>query len=68
MKLMPVVGKLFHKIFSHHLRSAMMLLIIDNSVQRGFVTGLLGVFEHIYTLLAIMHLQDALINKHPLKS
>ena len=46
----------------------MMLLIIDNSVQRGFVTGLLGVFEHIYTLLAIMHLQDALINKHPLKS
>ena len=38
--------------------------VIDTSVQKGFVTGLPGVFEHIYSLSAIM--EDALANKKPL--
>ena len=37
---------------------------MDTSVQKGFVSGLPGVFEHIYSLSTIM--QDAATNKNPL--
>ena len=38
--------------------------VIDTSVQKGFITGLPGVFEHVYTLSAI--LQNATSAKKPL--
>jgi len=38
--------------------------VLDTSVQKGFISGMPGVFEHIYSLSAIM--QDALSNKKPL--
>jgi len=61
----PLLVKLFHKIVSHHLEMySRANNIIDTSVQKGFVTGLPGVFEHIYSLSAIM--EDALANKKPL--
>jgi len=31
--------------------------VIDTTVQKGFITGLPGVFEHVYSLSAM--LQDA---------
>ena len=59
-----MVGKLLHKILSCRLEEYLKLNdVIDISVQKGFVTGLPGVFEQIYTLSAIM--QDALTNKCP---
>jgi len=58
-----VVGKLLHKILSRRLEAYLKTNnVIDTSVQKGFVIGLPGVFEHIYILSAIM--QDALTNKH----
>ena len=63
--LTSVVGKLFHKILSHRLEMYLRTNgVIDTSVQKGFVSGLPGVFEHIYSLSAIM--QDAKTNKSPL--
>ena len=63
--LTSVVGKLFHKILSHRLEMYLRSNgVIDTSVQKGFVSGLPGVFEHIYSLSAIM--QDAKTNKSPL--
>ena len=63
--LTSVVGKLLHKILSRHLEAYLKANgVLDTSVQKGFVTGLPGVFEHIYTLSAIM--QDAVSNKFPL--
>ena len=63
--LTSVVGKLLHKILSRRLEDYLKTNnVIVTSVQKGFVTGLPGVFEHIYTLSAIM--QDALTNKCPL--
>ena len=66
-----VVGKLFHKILSHRLEVYLRANnVIDTSVQKpaskqkGFVSGLPGVFEHVYSLSAIK--QDALTNKKPL--
>ena len=38
--------------------------MIDTSIQKGFITGLPGVYEHIYSLSAI--LQDATSAKKPL--
>jgi len=38
--------------------------VIDTSIQKGFITGLPGVYEHIYSLSAI--LQDATSAKKPL--
>ena len=59
------MGKLFHKILSRRLEMYLRANdVIDTSVQKGFVTGLPGVFEHIYTLSAVM--QDALTNQKPL--
>ena len=63
--LTSVVGKLFHKILSHRLKRYLRASnYLDTSIQKGFVTGLPGVFEHIYTLSAI--LQDATTYKKPL--
>jgi len=63
--LTSVVGKLFHKILSHQLEMYLKANnVIDTSVQKGFLTGLPGVFEHVYSLSAI--LQDCLANKKPL--
>ena len=60
-----VVGKLFHKILSRHLEIYLRANnVIDTSIQKGFVSGLPGVFEHIYSLSAIM--EDALTNRKPL--
>ena len=56
-----VVGKLLHKILSRRLES---FRVLDTSVQKGFISGMPDVFEHIYSLSAIM--QDALSNKKPL--
>ena len=38
--------------------------VIDTSVQKSFLTGMPGVFEHVYSLSAI--LQDCVANKKPL--
>jgi len=38
--------------------------VIDTSVQKGFLTGMPDVFEHVYSLSAI--LQDCATNKKPL--
>ena len=65
MALTSVVGKLLHKILSCRLEAYLKANgVLDTSVQKGFVTGLAGIFEHIYTLSAIM--QDAVSNKFPL--
>ena len=57
--LTPVVGKLFHKILSQHLEMYLKANnVIDTSVQKGFITSLPGMFEHVYSLSAI--LQDGL--------
>ena len=37
--------------------------VVDTSVQKGFLSGLPGVFEHIYSLSAIM--EDVVTNKRP---
>ena len=48
---MSEVGKLLHKILSRCLEDYLKINdVIDTSVQKGFITGLLGVFEHTYTL------------------
>ena len=63
--LTSVVGKLLHKILSRRLETYLKANdILDTSIQKGFVSGLPGVFEHIYCLSAIM--QDTLTNKCPL--
>ena len=63
--LTSVVGKLFHKILSRRLEEYLKVnSVIDACVQKGFLTGVPGVFEHVYSLSAI--LQDALAKKKPL--
>ena len=63
--LTSVVGKLLHKIISRRLEAYLRVNdALDPSIQKGFVKGLPGVFEHIYAVSAIM--QDALSNKRPL--
>ena len=63
--LTSVVGKLFHKILSQRLEMYLKANnVIDSSVQKGLLTGLPGIFEHVYSLSAI--LQDVLTNKKPL--
>jgi len=62
--LISVVGKLLHKILSHRLERYLRAnKYLDIGVQKGFVTGMPGVFEHIYSLSAIM--QDAATYKSP---
>jgi len=63
--LTSVVGKLLHKILSYCLKRYLRVNnYLDTSIQKGFVSGLPGVFEHIYSLSAI--LEDATIYKKPL--
>jgi len=62
--LTSVIGKVFHKIISFRLEEYLIKNVIDTSIQKGFVTGLPGVFEHIYTLSAI--LQDSITFEKPL--
>jgi len=63
--LTSVIGKVFHKIISFRLEEYLMENnVIDPTVQKGFITGLPGVFEHVYTLSAI--LQNATSAKKPL--
>ena len=38
---------------------------IDTGVQKGFLSSLQGMFEHVYSLSAIMQ-DDILTHKHPL--
>ena len=46
--LTSVVGKLLHKILSHHPEEYLRVNnYLDTSLQKGFVSGLPGVFEHI---------------------
>ena len=46
-----VIGKLFHKIISHHLEDYLIMNnVIDTTVQKGFITGLSGVFEYVYSV------------------
>ena len=60
-----MVGKLFHKIISRHLETYLRHNdVLDTSTQKGFISGMPGVFEHINTLSAIM--QDALSDGKPL--
>jgi len=57
IKLIYVVTvvKLLHKILSHSLETYLKANdVLDTSIQKGFVSGLPGVFEHIYSLSAIM--------------
>ena len=52
---MVTVVKLLHKILSHSLETYLKANdVLDTSIQKGFVSGLPGVFEHIYSLSAIM--------------
>jgi len=64
--LTSVIGKIFHKIISFHLEEYLQKnKVINASVQKGFITGLPGVFKHIiYSLSAI--LQDTTSAQHPL--
>ena len=63
--LTSVVGKLLHKILSNRLERYLRVnTVLDTSIQKGFVSGLPGVFEHIYTLSTI--LQDSTTYKKPL--
>ena len=63
--LTSVVGKLLHKILSHRLETYLKANdVLDTSIQKGYVSGLPGVFKHIYSLSAIM--QDALTHRYPL--
>ena len=63
--LTSVVGKVFHKIISLRLEDYLRKNnVIDTCVQKGFITGLPGVFEHIYSLSAILH--DATSTTKPL--
>ena len=63
--LTSVVGKLFHKIISRRIETYLRHNdVLDASTQKGFISGMPDVFEHIYTLSAIM--QDALSNGKPL--
>ena len=53
--LTSVVGKLFHKIIARRLESYLILNdIIDTSVQKGFLSGVNGTFEHIYTINSVL--------------
>jgi len=63
--LTSVVGKLFNNL-ANVCREMYLKAnnVINTSVQKGFLTALPGVFEHIYSLSAI--LQDGLANKKPL--
>ena len=46
--LTSCIGKLFHKILSRRLEKFLVENgVIDTSVQKGFVTGINGVLEHI---------------------
>ena len=59
------VGKVFHKIISLRLEEYLQKnKVIDTSVQKGFITGLPGVFEHVYSLSAI--LKDATSARRPI--
>jgi len=63
--LTSVVGKVFHKILSYRLEDYLRKNnVIDTSIQKGFISNLPGVYEHIYSLSAI--LQDATSTKKPL--
>ena len=63
--LTSVVGKVFHKIISSRLEKYLRENnVINTSIQKDFITSLPGVYEHIYSLSAI--LQDATSTKKPL--
>jgi len=60
--LTSVVGKVFHKILSHRLEVYLRENgVIDTSVQKGFLSGVPGTFEHIYSLSAVM--EDAMTKR-----
>ena len=62
--LTSVVGKLFHKIISFRLEDYLQKNdVINTSIQKGFISSVPGVFEHIYSLSAI--LQDSTSIRKP---
>ena len=62
--LTAVVGKVVHKIISSRLEKYLWENnAVNTSIQKGFITSLPGVYEHIYSLSAI--LQDATSTKKP---
>ena len=53
--LTSVVGKLFHKIIARRMEYYLIQNgIIDTATQKGFLSGVNGMFEHIYTINAIL--------------
>jgi hypothetical protein len=50
-----VIGKLFHRIIARRLESFLLENeVIDPSVQKGFLSGMSGVYEHIFTVSTII--------------
>ena len=63
--LTSAIGKLYHKIIALRLeRFALENNIIDASLQKGFLTGINGTMEHIFSVSAIV--QNALQHGLPL--
>ena len=63
--LISTIGKLFHKILAIRLENFLgMNDLIDSSVQKRFMKGVNGTFEHIFSVSAI--LDNALHHKLPL--
>ena len=59
------MGKLFHKILARRLECYLRLNnIVDTSVQKGFLSKISGVMEHIFTLRSII--EDAQREEKPL--
>ena len=53
--LTSVVGKLFHKIITRRMESYLIQNgIIDMSTQKGFLSGVNGMFEHVCTINTIL--------------
>ena len=53
--LTSIVGKLFHKVLAIPLQRFLYLNnLIDPSAQKGFLTGINGTFEHIFSVSAIL--------------
>ena len=63
--LTSTIGKLFHRIIASRLEQYLLNNgIIDSNLQKGFLSGIAGVFEHILSLNAI--LDNAKANGLPL--
>ncbi len=65
--LTSCIGKLFHKIIARRLESFLISNnVIDTSLQKGFLSGIIGAMEHILSVNVL--LENARSNNSPLAS